>query len=301
MSHRIEIDWKKINPYIRYVNHYIPSYSYIEKERVLFDFEFMYVMEGAVEMHYNGTSYLLEKSDLFYLKPGIQNFIIVDYAKGFRTHCIHFDWIPPLPEDDFTAQEFYMHSILSTNHAEKAKALKARPIYEPCEFLVPCHIKGMPYDKFSSLFSQCYSSYLLNTTTDYLMLQASFLEIIAELTQLRGQPTEPKPVHPKIIYAIEYLRQHYQEPVNALWLSEKYGLSPKYFGTLFKAATGKSIHEFVLDLRIYAAKEMLLGTNMTITAIAEKVGFQNEFYFSNCFKGKEKISPSKYRSIMTKS
>lgn len=298
MQNYIEMELQKIHPYIRYVNHYIPSYSYVEKERILYDHEFMYVMDGSVEMCYNGKSYTLEKSDLFYLQPGIPNYITVDYENHFRTHCIHFDWLPPAPEDDFTAEEFYMHSILSPNHTQKLETLKSRPVYTPCDLSIPSHSKGLPYDKFSSLFSQCYTYYLYHTSLSSIKLQACFLEIVAAMAEGNRTSVNTRPAHPKIIYAIEYLRQHFQEPVNALWLSEKYGLSPKYFGTLFKEATGKSIHAFVMDLRIYAAKEMLLGTDMTISAIAEKVGFQNEFYFSNSFKRKEKISPSKYRSVM---
>lgn len=50
-----------INPYIRYVNNYSPDYSYTEKERIIYDYEFMYIMSGSVVMNYNGNQYFLQR------------------------------------------------------------------------------------------------------------------------------------------------------------------------------------------------------------------------------------------------
>ena len=69
-------------------------------------------------------------------------------------------------------------------------------------------------------------------------------------------------------------------------------------GALFKKIAGKSVSEFILDLRIYEAKEMLIRTDMTIEEISESIGFNNSFYFSKCFKAQIKISPSEFRNMM---
>lgn len=287
-----------INPYIRYVNNYEPVCSYVERERIIFDYEFMYVMEGSTDLYYDGKKYILNKSDLFYLRPGVKNHMVVDYDKHFRTHCIHFDWVRLGPKYDFTAEEYYMHSVLSPDHNEKEKLLKMRPNKEPIDFDIPTHIKGIPFHKLAPLFERSYYMYTCKTEVSEIRLQSVFLEIIAELMEMLGKRNETKMVHPKIIQAIEYIKSDYSSNITAPKLAEKYGLSPKYFGTIFKEATGKSISEFVLLHRIYAAKEMLIGTDMSIEEIAEKTGFHNQFYFSKCFKNTERLAPSVYRDIM---
>lgn len=286
-------------PYIRYVNNYKPSCSYVEKERIIFDYEFMYVMEGSAKMYYAGKEYVLKKSDVFFLKPGVKNNMVVELEKNFRTHCIHFDWIKPELEFDFTAEEYYMHSVLSSEHYEKEKLLKKRPNPEPEDFDIPTHIQGTSYEKFAALFSQCYYYFMCKTAASQLKLTAVFLSIIAELMEYCTVSADTMLIHPKVAYAIEYIKENYTEQITTPGLADRYKLSPKYFGTIFKTATGKSVSDFVQDMRIYAAKEMLLATDMTIEEISQEIGFQNSFYFSKCFKNKEKISPSGYRRVMT--
>ena len=298
MNNSTFIKLSEISPYIRYVNNYEPACSYVEKERIIFDYELMYVMEGSADIYYDGKKYQLNKSDLFYLKPGITNHMVVDYEKHFRIHCIHFDWVSPEPKYNFTAEEFYMHSILSPDHNAKEELLKTRPNREPIDFDIPAHLKGTPYDKLAPLFERSYYIFTCRTEVSELKLKSVFFEITAELLEILDKKNDIKRIHPKIIHAIEYIKSNYSRHITTPELAKKYGLSPKYFGTIFKEATGKSISEFLLQHRIYAAKEMLIGTDMTIEEIAEKTGFSNQFYFSKCFKDMEKLAPSTYRDVM---
>lgn len=289
-----------INPYIRYVNNYSPDYSYTEKERVIYDYEFMYIMSGSVVMNYNGNQYFLQKGDLFYLKPGIKNNIIVDGSIGLKTHCIHFDWEPPEEMFDFTAEEFYTHSVLSENHQEKKRLLIDRPHNEPSDFNLCPYNKGLSFSTFAPLFERCYREFIINSQSSLLNVRAVFLEIIALLADSLNEKTNIPTIHPKIAQAIEYIKKNYNNHLSVSYLSEKYELSPKYFGKLFHLATGKSVNSFITELRIFAAKEMLIGTDMTIEEIALASGFCDSFYFSKCFKQYEKLPPSHYRDIMQK-
>lgn len=289
-----------INPYIRYVNNYSPNYSYTENERIIYDYEFMYIMSGSVLMNYNGKEYFLEKGDLFYLKPGIKNHITVDGNSGLKTHCIHFDWERADEKFNFTAEEFYMHSVLSENHMEKKRLLMTRPVCEPSDFKLCPHIKGLSFNTFSPLFERCYREFITNSRSSILNLRAVFIEIIALIAETLNKQASINTVHPKIAQAMEYIRKNYSQHISVSELAEKFELSPKYFGKLFYSGAGKSVNSFIQEVRIFAAKEMLIGTNMTIEEIALAAGFSDSFYFSKCFKIIEKLPPSKYRDIMRK-
>ncbi len=289
------------NPYIRYVNNYAPAYSYVEKERIIYDHEFMYIMSGSAVMNYGGQQYHLKKGDLFYLSPGVKNNIEVRAEWNLRMHCIHFDWMPPEEEYDFTAEEFYMHSILSENHVEKERALRKRPNPEPEDFVFAVYSDKLSYELFSSLFEKCYREYSIGSQYASMRLKALFMEIISRLMETGEEGrVGGEMVHPRIMQAIEYIKENYNKHLMVEELAKKYELSPKYFGKLFSRATGKSVNAFVLDLRIFAAKEMLIGTEIGMENIATQIGFADAFYFSNCFKNVEGIAPSHYRALMQK-
>lgn len=288
---------KNPEPYIRFVNNYRPNYSYVEQKRVLYDHEMMYVMNGSVEMHYGEKIYPLKKGDVFYLEPGVENYIVVKEEWHFRTHCIHFDWLAPLPEYDFTAEEFYMHSVLSSDYHKRLEKIKERPIYVPQDFSLPNFMGNVPYERLSALFAKCCHAFCGKDAVSQIKLKSAFWAILSELTDCFCAKTA-SPIHPKILYAMEYLRANYTQSISVPQLAEKYCLSSKYFGALFKGAAGVSVSEYVLRLRLFAAKEMLLGTDMKIEEIAERTGFQNPFYFSKCFRQQEKLSPSEYRSLL---
>jgi two-component system response regulator YesN len=63
---------------------------------------------------------------------------------------------------------------------------------------------------------------------------------------------------------------------------------------VYKQLTGYSLHKLHEKLKVEKAKLMLNNANLTITEIADKLGFQNQFYFSNVFKKNTGVSPKKW-------
>ena len=61
--------------------------------------------------------------------------------------------------------------------------------------------------------------------------------------------------------------------------------------------TGQSFREYLVSVRLKAAKSLLCHSRLSITEIAFSVGFSDSNYFSNVFKAKEGITPGKYRKL----
>lgn len=68
-----------------------------------------------------------------------------------------------------------------------------------------------------------------------------------------------------------------------------------YICTVFKQKYGITIHDYINMVRIARAKELLEQTGDALSAIAAKVGYENDSYFSRVFKKAEGVSPSDYR------
>ena len=72
-----------------------------------------------------------------------------------------------------------------------------------------------------------------------------------------------------------------------------------YYRKIFKEETGVTPVEYLLDIRIEKAKDLLLH-NFAVNEVANKVGFPDPYYFSKVFKKKTGISPKDYkRTIQT--
>lgn len=97
-----------------------------------------------------------------------------------------------------------------------------------------------------------------------------------------------------------FISQHYHEDIHLEMLAEKYNTSAQYMSRLLKRELGVGFQEYLLDLRIRKAKELLAQSERKIGDIWEAVGFNNRNTFIRAFKGKEGITPSEYRSNMSK-
>ncbi len=72
-------------------------------------------------------------------------------------------------------------------------------------------------------------------------------------------------------------------------------LNPHYLMRIFKKETGSSILEYVQDLKMQRAREMLTYTGWSVETIAEKLGYGTSSYFYKCFKKHEGMTPREYR------
>lgn len=96
----------------------------------------------------------------------------------------------------------------------------------------------------------------------------------------------------KIIFA-----QQFQENIDLKKMAEDLNMSYSWFRRLFKEYTGFAPAQYVQELRIQQAKELLTNTDMPTKEIAFRSGFENPEYFFTAFKNKTGYTPSKYRNF----
>jgi two-component system response regulator YesN len=73
------------------------------------------------------------------------------------------------------------------------------------------------------------------------------------------------------------------------------GHSPCYFSTVFGAETGQTFKEYVTELRIKRAKELMRTTNYKSAEISDRVGYNDPHYFSLVFRKSTGVSPREFR------
>lgn len=81
------------------------------------------------------------------------------------------------------------------------------------------------------------------------------------------------------------------------YFADRVCLSPNYFGDLIKKETGKTAQEYIQDRLIGLAKEMIVGTDKTVSQIAYELGFQYSQHFNRTFKKNVGCTPMEYRKM----
>ena len=100
-----------------------------------------------------------------------------------------------------------------------------------------------------------------------------------------------------ITEAKHYIQQHYQEALRLEDVSTAVGFNATYFSTLFKKETGQNFMDYLTELRISKAKELLCGEELSVQDVAEQVGYRDLKYFSRLFKKLTGASPSDYKKL----
>lgn len=95
--------------------------------------------------------------------------------------------------------------------------------------------------------------------------------------------------------SLRHIHSFFTSKISVPYLAGLENLSSSRYITVFKKQMGKPPNEYIIELRLQFAKNMLSGTNMSIKQISEHIGYNDPYFFSRLFKKHIGISPQEYR------
>ncbi len=98
-----------------------------------------------------------------------------------------------------------------------------------------------------------------------------------------------------LLHIREYIRDHLSEKITLDMLSERFYMNKYYLTRLFRREYGMTINDYLLQIRISHAKELLRFSKLSVEEVGESCGITPLYYFSRIFKQVEGISPRDYR------
>jgi len=277
--------FSEINPYIRYARYENLDENFRFDESVALDARLFYAVNGYGKIKVNGKDYTMTPYSLLIINSGIPytycqaessiSYIALnfDYTQAAVSHRLP---IPPVSRDKFT-KDMLLDAVN----------------FDDAEFL-----SGVLYIREIPSIHQKLSEIVNEYTKKLLYYETKIGHILAEclsdaLRQLKAKNTVNKQCTGNIL---SYIQDHFNHTLTNASLGEKFGYHPNYINQLIKGATGMSLHQYVIHLRMICAVNLLENTSLPVGEIALRCGFCDIAYFSQYFKKYFGISPSKYRS-----
>lgn len=134
-----------------------------------------------------------------------------------------------------------------------------------------------------------------------LLVKSELFRMLGLLLRAAGQPamssspsSQPESAFTRLL---EELRSQIDQPVTVSEAAERVGVAPTYFCRRFKQLTGRTLVEYMQVLRINEAERLLAETDLSVTAVAERVGFGSITYFGRVFKAFKQHAPSDVRRL----
>lgn len=125
--------------------------------------------------------------------------------------------------------------------------------------------------------------------TRYHLLCVLIGKVVASLVSESGN------LNPIIHRILEYISENYSGEISVKILSDQFHINAAYLGQLFKNETGELLTNYVNNIRIKKAKELLISTSLKAAEISKLVGYVNPNYFYRTFKKIAGTSPSEFK------
>lgn len=130
----------------------------------------------------------------------------------------------------------------------------------------------------------------LGSLEEILLWLDSFCEkICAMLTERKEKRSD------RFVYmAKRYIHEHYQEKLTLSEIAEQLRISAGYLSTIFRRSTDQTVSDYIAQVKIEHAKELIDHGQYLIYEIADQLGFENAYYFSKVFKKVTGMAPKNY-------
>ena len=144
-----------------------------------------------------------------------------------------------------------------------------------------------------SLFNSERYSELFEDAVRSISYMNKFAEYVVEAVMKCKQEQEAS--QDTVMKVIRYIEQNYTKTITKDELESISYMNINYLSRQFKARTGKSLHNYLVNYRLDKAVEFLREGKYSISDIAMMVGYDNFSYFSRLFKEKKGCSPKEYK------
>ena len=149
----------------------------------------------------------------------------------------------------------------------------------------------------------------LSSVTEPFNQYLNFLKILYELSQdeearILASSSFARAARDKesrrVMKVKQYVNDHYSEDLRLESLASLAGMTPPAFSRFFKMRTGRTLSDYIIDIRLGNAARLLVDTTQNVSEICYSCGFNNLSNFNRIFKAKRGYTPRDFRALFKK-
>ena len=240
---------------------------FTERVRGRNDYQLLYIAAGKAHFYLDGTRHTLQAGNMVLYRPRQMQkyrYSPCDKAEVFWVH--------------FTGTE--VETLL-----EKYGFCKEKNVFF-----------GGTQSNFNMLFSQMIKELQLRRSNYSTLLSMYFEQILISAKRyFEDSQNASNFIMLEVEKATNYFNTNYSKPISVSSYAASRGISAGWFINNFKKINKVTPAQYLINLRITNAIELLIRSNKNITEIANAVGIEDSLYFSRIFKSHIGMSPSDYR------
>jgi two-component system response regulator YesN len=153
--------------------------------------------------------------------------------------------------------------------------------------------KEINFNQYKSIQQHEFLQNIMSATTNA-ELELTLLELISLLTKVIIRDSS---INLTVQRTKSMVHEFYDQGITLDEIALKLNITPEYLGTQFHKEVGVNFSSYIKDYRIMKAKELIIGTQLKLYEVANKVGYSDSKYFSQVFKECTGQLPTEYRKI----
>ena len=271
---------------------------------ILYNNSFYIMRSGKVQPHSMHGHHYHNTFELYYLYSGDRYYFIKNRTYHVKRGCLVLIKPYDIHSTSNYGDAMYDRCLMNVKNSfmrEVADMARETDIYELFDRdVVVVQLNFQEQSLVETLLVAMAQEYKVESSGHMDFIKASLLQIMLiahrHLDDEIATTTEQSSVKHKTVSEIAaYINNNFNREITLAEISERFFISPCYFSRIFKSITGISFSEYLSGVRIKEAERLLAKTEMSVSEIAEAVGFNNITHFGRCFKSSTGMSPLAYR------
>lgn len=123
------------------------------------------------------------------------------------------------------------------------------------------------------------------------VLMQAFFEYTSQVAKIRRLNTSSR-LAKKVA---GYVQEHVYEPIKVSDIADQLGNNSSYLCRVFKKDTGKTLSDYINEVKLEEAKRLLSSTKKSVVEISAMLGYSSQAYFTTLFKKKTDMTPVEFR------
>jgi len=286
------MDLNLLSPYVRTALDSRTPADWVVSERILYDYELLYVKEGNVLVRLEDEEYEGLSGDIFFIRPGKRHSIRAAGGKPVRQPHVHFDLVYR-PDSPDVKVSFKTREQMTPEELGWIR----EDMIEGSPYDLPAHIRLRNSATFETLLFQLIHTHAEKAPYADIAAKGILIQLWVHLLgeQFWSRHHQAAGRSDTLQTAKRYLDSRVREDVTLEDVAMQVNMSKYYFVGLFKTAYGVTPMRYHKLARIEKAKEMIQYTQASISEVAEAFGYPDVQAFSRAFRQVEGVPPTYYR------